>query len=118
MPEMLGAPTLCLGRPHGLLHSAETGGTEYLYHINDGKGSGLPARIMKTTLDGELVWATEGPLVWPGLPWLPTDASACITAVGSQRMRPATGRSIVGLTTHSLAGGRSAQLCCRARTGC
>jgi hypothetical protein len=35
-PELLGDLALATGRPHGLFHNVEAG-TEYLYHINDGK---------------------------------------------------------------------------------
>ena len=43
---------------------------------------------MKTTLEGELVWVTEGPLAWPGLPWLPTDATV---VPGTDRLLVADG---------------------------
>jgi hypothetical protein len=73
-PEMLGPASLAAGRPHGLLHHVERDGTEVLYHINDGKGTDMPARILKTTLDGHIIWETSY-TPWPGLPFLPTDAT-------------------------------------------
>jgi hypothetical protein len=77
-PEVLGPTaaarqTLAQGRPHGLIHTNERG-TEFLYHINDGKGTEHPARIIKTTLEGEIIWESVGPPVWPGLDYLPTGA--------------------------------------------
>lgn len=77
-PEVLGPTaaarqTLAQGRPHGLIHTTEHG-TEFLYHINDGKGTESAARIIKTTLEGEIIWESVGPPVWPGVPYLPTSA--------------------------------------------
>ena len=55
---------------------------EFLYHMNDGKGTDMPPRIIKTTLEGEIVWETSGALVWRGLPFLPTDAvRACVPLI-------------------------------------
>lgn len=81
-PEILGPTaearqTLAQGRPHGLICTTELG-VEYLYHINDGKGTESKARIIKSTLEGEIVWESTGSPVWPGLPYVCRYCLVCI----------------------------------------
>ena len=52
--------TLAAGRPHGLYHTTENG-QEFLYHMNDGKGTEDAARVIKTTLEGDIVWDLHRP---------------------------------------------------------
>ena len=45
----------------------------YLYHMNDGKGTEDAARVIKTTLEGDIVWDAVGPPVRQPTPLHPTD---------------------------------------------
>lgn len=47
------SPGLCAGTPHGLKITTE-GDTQYLYHANNAQ------KLAKTTMDGKVVWITEG----------------------------------------------------------
>ena len=71
-PEVLGPQTLAAGRPHGLYHTTENG-EEFMYHTNDGKGTEDAARVIKTTLEGDIVWDAVGPPVRHPTPPHPTD---------------------------------------------
>ena len=81
--ELLGAPGpsgLAAGTPHGIRHSVEDG-VEYLYHANNGS-------LHKSTIDGDIVWSNTEKLVWPGMPYRPTD---CLVIPGDDRLFVADG---------------------------
>ena len=81
--EILGqsmADPLAEGTPHGIRHSVEDG-VEYLYHANNGM-------MTKSTIDGDVIWSNPRPLVWPGMPYAPTD---CLVIPGDDRLFVADG---------------------------
>ena len=81
--EILGQSTadpLAEGTPHGIRHSVEDG-VEYLYHANNGM-------MTKSTIDGDVIWSNPRPLVWPGMPYAPTD---CLVIPGDDRLFVADG---------------------------
>jgi hypothetical protein len=55
-----GGTALCDGTPHGLKITTEDDGEQYLYHANNNQ------KLTKTTLDGTIVWQTNGN--FPGMP--------------------------------------------------
>ena len=70
--ELLGDEKLAQGVPHGIKPAVDNSdGQEYLYHANNA------ARIVKTTLNGSVVWDVDMTTVWShdksNWPFKPTD---------------------------------------------